>query len=148
MSEKMHATHVTLWVTRFIMAFVLLAMPCLPFFLNWYYAQSPLSVQGYNAILIAFYCCVVFVLLALWSMDGLLRNILAGEVFVFDNVRFLRRIRWCCALISLICLPASFFYVPLWIMVIIMAFLSLVVCVVVQVMKAAVAIREENDLTI
>jgi len=148
MNEKLHATKVTLWVNRSIMAIVVLFLPCLPFFLNWYYAQSPLSVQGYNAILIAFYCCAVFVLLALWSMDALLRNILDGEVFVSDNVRLLRRIRWCCALISVICLPASFFYVPLWIMVIIMAFLSLVVCVVVQVMKAAVAIREENDLTI
>ena len=148
MNEKLHATHVTLWVNRFIMAFVLLFCPCLPFFLNWYYTNSPLSMAGYKAILIAFYCCVVFVLLALWSMETLLRNILDGEVFVFPNVRLLRRIRWCCAIISLICLPASFFYVPLWIMVIIMAFLSLVVCVVVQVMKAAVAIREENDLTI
>ena len=148
MNEKLHATHVTLWVTRIIMAFVILFCPCLPLFLNWYYAASPLSAAGYKAILIAFYCCTVFVLLALWSMDALLRNILDGEVFVFDNVQLLRRIRWCCAVISLICLPASFFYVPLWIMVIIMAFLSLVVCVVVQVMKAAVAIREENDLTI
>ena len=148
MNEKRYATHVTLWVTRVIMAFVLLFAPCLPWFLNWYYAQSPLSTQGYKAILIAFYCCALFVLLALWSMDNLLRNILNAEVFVSDNVRLLRRIRWCCAVISLICLPASLFYVPLWIMVIIMAFLSLVVCVVVQVMKAAVAIREENDLTI
>jgi len=148
MNKKLHATQVTLWVNRAIIAIVLLFAPCLPWFLNWYYARSPLSVQGYKAILIAFYCCAVFVLLALWSMDSLLRNILEGEVFVSDNVRLLRRIRWCCALISLICLPASFFYVPLWIMVIIMAFLSLVVCVVVQVMKAAVAIREENDLTI
>ena len=148
MNKNLYATHVTLWVTRSIMAIVLLFCPCLPLFLKWYYASSPLSAQGYQAILIAFYCCVIFVLLALWSMDTLLRNILAGDVFVCPNVRLLRRIRWCCALISLICLPASFFYVPLWIMVIIMAFLSLVVCVVVQVMKAAVTIREENDLTI
>ena len=148
MKKKLPATHVTLWVNRFIFAVVLLLLPCLPFLLHWYCHQRPLTDSAYWAILIAFYCCSVFVLTALWAMDALLRNILCGQIFVSENVQFLRRIRWCCGLISLICLPASFFYLPLLFLVIIMAFLCLVVCVVVQVMKAAVAIREENDLTI
>ena len=81
-------------------------------------------------------------------MDKLLRNILAGEVFVRDNVRGIRRIQLCCGIISLICLPAALSYLPLTFMVIIMAFLFLVVWVVAQVMDAAVTIREENELTI
>ena len=148
MGKKLPAARVTLWVNRLIMAIVLLLLPGLPFLLNWYCTQRPLPHHSYLAILIAFYCCSVFVLLALWMMDKLLQNILSGQVFVLDNVRCIRRIQWCCGLISLICLPAAFFYVPLWFMVLIMAFLCLVICVVVRVMEAAVAIREENDLTI
>ena len=48
----------------------------------------------------------------------------------------------------MICLPAALIYYPLLFMVIIMGFLALVVCVLCRVMNAAVAIREENDLTV
>ena len=76
------------------------------------------------------------------------RNILSRQVFVEENAALLRRIRVCCAGISLICLPASFFYPPLFFLVLIMAFLSLMVSVVKSVMAAAVELREENDLTV
>jgi hypothetical protein len=81
-------------------------------------------------------------------MEKLLQSILAQSVFTSDNVKRIRAIRWCCAGVSLICLPAAFIYLPLFFLVIIMGFLSLVVHVVAQVMAAAVALREENDLTI
>lgn len=148
MSYKLASARVTLWVNRCIAALVLILLPTLPFLLDWYSTVRVLSPSEYLAIVIAFYCCAVVTGIALWQMDRLLRNILEGQVFVAKNVRCIRRIRLCCALISLICLPAAFVYLPLWFMVIIMAFLCLVVNVVAQVMDAAVAIREENDLTI
>ena len=148
MEKNLSAVRLTLWVERVIHAVVVLLLPGLPFLLNWYCTQRFLPEHSYRAILIAFYCCAVFVILALLAMDRLLRNILMAQVFVTENVRCIRRMQWCCAIISLICLPAAFFYVPLWFMVLIMAFLSLAICVVARVMEAAIAIREENDLTI
>ena len=148
MEKNLSAVRLTLWVERVISAVVVLLLPGLPYLLNWYRTQRPLPQYSYLAILIAFYCCAIFVMLALFAMDRLLRNILAAQVFVTANTRYIRQIQWYCAIISLICLPASFFYAPLWFMVLIMAFLSLVICVVARVMDAAIAIREENDLTI
>ena len=148
MSHTLTSARVTLWVNRCIAALVLLLLPALPSLLNWYGSIRSLSRGEYLAILIAFYCCAVVTEVALWKMDVLLRNILCGQVFIGKNVRCIRSVQWCCGLISLICLPAAFVYLPLWFMVIIMAFLCLVVNVVAQVMEAAVAIREENDLTI
>ena len=81
-------------------------------------------------------------------MDRLVSNILHQAVFVTENVRFLRRIRWCCAAVSLVCLIAGLFYQPLLFLAVIMAFLALTVSVVKNVMAAAVEIREENDLTV
>ena len=86
--------------------------------------------------------------IALWNMDSLLRAILASQVFTHENVRKLRLIRWCCFAVAVICIPAACFYYPLVFMVLVMGFLSLAVTVVVRVMAAAVALREENDLTI
>ena len=107
-----------------------------------------LGRYGAAAIMIGFYCCVPAVLYALSCMERLVRNILKEDVFVTQNVRFLRRIRWCCAAVSGICLPAAFFYPPLIFMTTIMPFLALAVSVVKNVMAAAVEIREENDLTV
>ena len=148
MRKTPSAARFALLANRINMLLVALCLPLLPLLLKWYCTQRPLPHRSYLAILIGFYCCSVFVLLALWTMDKLLKNILLGEVFIRDNIRFIRRIQFCCGMISLICLPAAVFYAPLWFMVIIMAFLFLVIWVVAQVMDAAVAIREENDLTI
>ena len=138
----------TLWVNRVISAALFVLVFTMPSLLGWYGDIRPLDEKGTTAISAAFYCCVPVVFYALWCIDRLVGNILAGEVFVTHNVRFIRRIRWCCAGVSLICLPASFFYPPLIFLAVIMAFLALVVSVVKNVMAAAVEIPEENDLTV
>lgn len=148
MSKNQTVTRVTLWINRVVALLVAALLPTLPYILRWYATFRALTGREHTAILIAFYCCAIVTAVALWNIDTLLRNILSGQVFIQKNVSCIRRIRWCCAGISLICLPAAFIYLPLFFMVIIMLFLSLVVTVLVRVMAAAVEIREENDLTI
>lgn len=147
MSTRLSAK-ITLWCSRFLAAVILALVFAMPGLLRWYQQLRSLGPHGAAAILAGFYCCVPVVLYALVCIDRLVGNILAGAVFTVGNVRFIRRIRWCCAGVSLICLPASVFYPPLCFMTVIMAFLALVVSVVKNVMAAAVEIREENDLTV
>lgn len=141
-------TRLTLWINRIISGVVALVFFTLPWLLKLYGQCRELDMEAKTAIFLAYYACTGVVLTAQWNIEGLLRNLLALKVFIPENVTRIRRIRWCCAGVSLICLPASFFYLPLIFLVVIMGFLSLVVTVVVDVMKAAVTIREENDLTI
>ena len=148
MRKNASYTRVTLWVNRIIIALVILLLPTLPFLLRWYCDLRSLPKDTFYVLLVGFYCCAVFILSALASLEHLLRNVLGAQIFVVTNIRYLHRIKHCCGIISLICFPISFIYLPLWLIVIIMAFLYLVVRVLVQVMDAAVAIREENDLTI
>lgn len=142
------SARITLWVNRMIAALVCALIFLVPGLLRWYQGLRPLGLHGAAAIFFGFYLCVPEVLYALWCIDWLIRNILAGNVLVTENVRRIRRIRWCCAGVSLICLPAACFYPPLVFLAVIMAFLALVVSVVKNVMAAAVEIREENDLTV
>lgn len=148
MSRNHTVTRITLWCNRAVALLLTALLPTLPFILRWYATVRSLTAPEHTAILVAFYCCAAVTALALWNIDTLLRSILIEQVFTHANVRRIRRIRWCCALISLLCLPAAFIYLPLSFMVVIMAFLALVITVLVRVMSAAVAIREENDLTI
>ena len=86
--------------------------------------------------------------LAMFHMDRLLRNILRADLFSWENVSHIRMVRWCCFGVSLVCLGAAFGFPSMFFLSLIMAFLALVITVVGQVMKAAVELREENDLTV
>ena len=148
MKKVVNSVHVTLWAGRLVAAVVFALLFTLPTVLQWYGQYRPLTPLEETAITAAFYLCAVAVGIALWNVDGLLRAILAGQVFTHENVRRIRIIRWCCFAVSVICMPAALCYYPLVFMVLVMGFLSLAVTVVVRIMAAAVQIREENDLTI
>ena len=148
MNRFLSSTRLTLVFNRITALLVIALIPLMPTFLQMYADLRSLNPNQILAVLIGYYCCVPVVELALWNLDHLLRNILKEKVFIQENVRRIRIIRWCCLGISLLCLPVACIYCPLLFMVIIMGFLCLVVSVVVQVMDAAVTIREENDLTI
>ena len=138
----------TLWCSRFLMLTVGLLCFFMYDLITWYAGFRFLLWQTKAAILAGYYCCVPFILYALWCMDRLISNILKNDVFITVNVRFIRRIRWCCAGVSAVTLAAGCFYPPLLFLSVIMAFLALTVSVVKNVMAAAVEIREENDLTV
>ena len=148
MNRSTFPARVTLWINRVLALGITVLLFTLPLILDWYTARRVFNQTGCTALTISFYPCALVTYFALWQFDRLLNNVLHARVFVKENVNRLRMIRWCCAAVSLICLPAALFYVPLIFMVVIMGFLCLALTVVVQVMKAAVAIREENDLTI
>ena len=143
-------TKFTLWVSRSVALIVAALIFTLPQLLRWYG-----SLLGYKphadditGITYCYAISAVVILFALWNVDKLLRNILAGDVFTRENVKRVRRVVWCCAAVSLICVGAIFFMLPMAVFAIIMAFVCMAVNVAACVLDAAVAIREENDLTI
>lgn len=142
------STIATLWINRGMAALIGSLLFFEPALLRWYCSFRYLSVEEIYSITGAFYACAVVSLYALWHLDRMLCSILKYEVFTTQNVNRIRRVRWCCALVSLFCAPAAWYYPPLWCLVVIMAFLCIMVNAVCQVMKAAVTIREENELTI
>ena len=140
---------VTLWADRAVAAVVTVLLVFFPALVERYHQHfRPLLSSERIAITAGFYLCAVPVLLALWNLDKLLRNILRAQLFTLENVSRIRAVRWCCFAVSAICLGAAFGFPSLFFLSAIMAFLALVITVVGQVMKAAVEIREENDLTV
>ena len=148
MKRSVNAVTVTLWAARLVALVMFVLLFTLPALLDWYCLYRALQPLERTALTIAFYCCSVAVFWALWQMDGLLRSIRRGEVFVIENVRRIGTLQWCCGAVALICIPAAFCYYPLVFMVAVMGFLCLAVSVLRQVMSAAVTLQEENDLTI
>ncbi len=140
----------TLWANRVVMAVVAALIFTLPTLLRWY-----ADLLGYyppkedlTGIWIAYILCACVIGIALFRTDKLMRNILGGRVFVRENVRQVRIIQYCCGIVAAVCLVAVVFALPMILFAAIMGFLSLVVSVLAQVLDAAVALQEENDLTI
>lgn len=142
------AARLTLWANRLVFVMMIAVTALLQVILDWYSSFRELVPVERIGIAAGFYCCVPVVALALWDLERILRNLLGHQVFIRENVRYLSRVRWCCGIISLICIPVTVCYLPLIFVTVIMAFLCLALSVVVCAMDGAVTIREENDLTI
>ena len=147
MMKKNHIS-VTLSITWIAIAVTVAAAISLSWILDVNDTVRALLPKERTAITVGFYCCLPLILLALWKVRRLLLNIQKKEVFVEENVKLLAAIRNCCAGIFLVCLIAGCFFFPLFLVASIIGFLSLMMQVLKQVMAQAVAIREENDLTV
>ena len=139
---------VALWVSRCIGVLVIGLIFFLPAIVDWSCSFRMLTDEDQTVITACCIACVIVICGALWNVDRILTDVLAGQVFTRKNALRIRRIVWCCGGVSLISAVAAFAYMPLIFLVIIMAFLCLMVSVMAGVMDAAVAIREENDLTV
>ena len=95
-----------------------------------------------------FYPCAVFAYLTLYSLLRLLFHIKKDEIFISANVQYLRCISWCCFAVAAITFVGGVFYIPFSAFAITAAFVGLMLRVVKNVMENAVAIKEENELTI
>lgn len=147
MNYKLSA-RIMLWAVRFCMLALVALAVFAPKVVQWYVGIRRMEDVLGTVILVAFYACTPSVALALWTMDRLLRRFTKGDVFTHANVGLIRLISVCCALVAVATICGGIGYPPLWFVALLMAFLCLAVLVVAQVLDAATAIREENDLTI
>ena len=85
----------------------------------------------------------------LWLLDRLLSNIRKEEIFIPQNVAYLRGISWACFAMCLPCLLIAVYGSQTFLFVMVAAaFMGLILRVVKNVIEAAVLIKEENDYTV
>ena len=131
----------------FLIAAVGLAA-AMPWLVRWYAEYRHVRESGRIAILAAFYGCLPFALAALICLLRLLRNIRDERVFQPANSRLMAVVSWCCAAVALVTLACCRWYPPLGFITVSMAFIFLIVRVVRNCFIAAIALKEENDLTV
>ncbi len=101
-----------------------------------------------TAVLISYYACVPIALLAMYLLGALLRSIRKLQVFIMSNVLRLRLLSWCCGYVALAAFIAGLFYFPMLIVSLFVLFMCIILRVVKNVFSAAVAIKQEHELTI
>lgn len=131
----------------FLLAAVGLAA-AMPWLVQWYAGLRHIRQSGQTAILAAYYGSLPFALIALVCLWRLLRNIHREEPFLAVNSRLMGAVSWCCAGVALVTLACFRWYPPLIFITLSMAFIFLIVRVVRSCFIAAIALKEENSLTI
>lgn len=113
-----------------------------------FYLQLSYRSMHINWYSISLFAFAVPAYAALWQLYRLLQNISRGQVFVSANVRCLRIISWCCFGAAAVFFFSGF-YSTSWIVLFVAAvFGGLILRVVKNVFAAAVALQDEQDLTI
>lgn len=138
------AVKLTLAAVGLCMVAAVGAAVAMPWLVRWYISWE----TGRTAVLVAYYACLPFALTALLCLWKLLRNILAERVFQPFNSRLMAVVSWCCVGVAAVTLAAFRWYSPLIFITLSMAFLFLIVRVVRNCFIAAIALKEENDLTV
>ncbi len=113
------------------------------------FSETGVAIKNMTTLFTAsFYPSAVFAYITLYSLLKLLFNIKNDEIFISDNVKYLRRIYWCCFAVAFITLVGGIFYIPFGFIAIAAAFVGLMLRIVKNVMQNAVEIKAENELTI
>jgi hypothetical protein len=131
-------------VLAFLLA-IILPWLCLSGFFN---GRALISSENTYWLLPIYYAFCVPAISALYTLDRMLVAVKSGSVFTQNNVRYLRRISWCCFIAAAILLAASLVSVVFFVLAILAAFFGVVLRAVKNLFAAAVALQHENDLTI
>ena len=166
MWTKKRSVILSLIFTRVFIGVAILAAAVLPFILfggsssdlaiNFFgiYPEKGLLYIGMPPktlliLVICIYSCFVPAMIALISLDMVLRNVKQGKVFIRNNVKYLRTISWCCFVIAIILLIGWPFISYIFVFAAAVAvFSGLLIRVFKNVIDAACEIQDENDFTI
>ncbi len=159
MWTKAKSATLSLICTRVLIGIFVVIAAALPFVLSGglYYGLNReegilyvgMSKESVIALMICAYVSFVFLMIALFALDLLLRNIRKDAVFVQTNVKCLRTISWCCFAIAIVMICGwPFIAYVLAYVAAAAAFFGLLMRVVKNVIETACEIKNENDLTV
>lgn len=128
---------------------LLVVLVSAPWLVSWLIGFSRAYLQGTERYFLAtIYVGSMPAAVLLYSLFRLLQRIAAGQVFLAENVEYLRRISWGCIVGASVSAVSAFYYFP-WVLVAISAgFMALIVRVVKNVVAQAVALQDEVNYTV
>ncbi len=155
MKNNLKSIGISLWIVRiFAVLLAALTVGAYPV-LRWYLQTFDWDKSDAKLIMltIGMYCALPFAWLTLYALHKILTNLRAKKIFDENNVKMLGFASLSCFAVSAIGLVIILIYLPKFalsfaIVTVASFFVGLLVRVVQNVFKAAIDIKEENDLTV
>ena len=139
----------TVLVCFFAFLLLLIDITC-PWFVSFLANHTELVETRFGNIplTLTIYLCSIPAWVTLWSLRRILLRIRNGDIFTEENTQDMRRTSWCCMAVAMICLFAAIFYPTLLVVAAAAAFMGLIVRIVRDSFRQAVAMKDELDFTI
>lgn len=125
-----------------------------PRFFGWFYlayhgiVENPYTQSVMRRVIVAFYGCAPFAAASLYCLIRLLLNIRQDRVFIGKNVRYVRLVSLFCYAVAAITLVTGLRYFPLLIITFATFTVGTLLLVMKDLLRSAVELKEENELTI
>lgn len=133
----------------FFMGVLIVTVVSAPWLTRWFLEFTHTGPKGtYSFFLGTIYVGFIPAAYLLYNLLYLLRRIESGQLFIVENVEYLRRISWSCFLGAVIAFASMFYYFSWFFVFVAAAFMGLIVRVVKNVVAQAVALKNEADYTI
>lgn len=136
-----------IFVVLFSLALIVLLFFA-PRIMALYAAWRLISAAVSGVVLAAFYVSALPAAISLVCLFLLLKNLLAEQPFLRRNCTLIGTVSWCCVAVAAVTLVAGFWYMPLLLVTAAMVFIFLILRIVRRCFEAALALKEENNLTI
>ena len=149
-----NSTVLSLICTRIVAATVIVGAFFVPGIVGYYTnsqynGREAIAPTGRIQVTAGIYICLLIALFILYMLDRLLSNIRKEEIFIPQNVSYLRGISWACFAMCVPCLLVSVYGSQIFLFIMVAAaFMGLILRVVKNVIESAVLIKEENDYTV
>ena len=149
-----NSTVLSLICTRIVAAAVIVCAFFVPGIVGYYTnsqynGREAIAPSGRMQVTAGIYICLLIALFILYMLDRLLSNIRKEEIFIPQNVSYLRGISWACFAMCVPCLLVSVYGSQIFLFIMVAAaFMGLILRVVKNVIESAVLIKEENDYTV
>ncbi len=145
MKKFIKSAKFTLYAVYFFMLLLAVMAVTLPWLVIWYVETMHRPQDLATVVMLTCYPCTPLAAFALISARRLLKKIIAGEVFILENVKHLRNISLCCLLASAIMLIAGSFYMPFYIAGAAAFACTLTMKLSMDVINAAIAVPENIE---
>lgn len=130
-------------------ALVLTGMAAGYYIVEWFIALNAPEMGGTNALLmLTCYSGGLFILIILFNLNTILKNIWQDKVFIKQNTDAIRIASWSCIAIGIICLISVIYYFPFLIVSMASAFMGLILRIIKNIIEKAIEMKEENEYTI
>ncbi len=132
-------------ITYISMVLLLLFVIFLPLLVQYYVEIRGKDPNLATTIMLTCYPCVPFAAVVLYSLRGLLKNVLAGLILGDKNIKFLRIISICLLLSAIVMFIGGFKYMPFFISAAAALICGLIVFVLENVLNAALSVKREEE---
>lgn len=137
--------NLSLFITYLFMLILVAMIFLMPWMVSWYVETMGRDENLPTFIMVAFYPCVPFCAITLWSLRNFLINVKKNEIFEQKNVRHTRVISNCCMIVALITFVGGFYYNPFYLVCLAAAFFFLNARIIANVLETEVQNRENSE---